>query len=296
MMKKRTAQTLNFKGITTFKMIGVVLLAGSLLSVWPGCKDGSTDSASAPSRDGTVRPVALEAQPLKAAQHAMANPLLAGVWKNAQWFNLAKAQSSSSAGAHTKIAAAFTPAYLYIAMVATGPYQGAPTAAADNLWRHDCSEIWLDTSRKQNGTNFFELVVSPSGRTHGVWHRSSTPPAPTSSGAPDLNHPYGLIPWNIKGLLVRIGSGTWRDRHAVTTVVKIPIASLPRPLRFISKTGGRFRINVLRYVWQPNAAGHRKLTQYSLFPVPLEAQAFAPYLMGRLALISSNDANLALRR
>ena len=111
-----------------------------------------------------------------------------------------------------------------------------------------------------------------------------------------MNHPYGLIPWNIKGLVVKTGSGTWRDRHAVTTVVKIPIASLPRPLRFISKTGGRFRINVLRYLWQPNAAGHRELTQYSLFPVPTESQAFAPYLMGRLALISSNDANLALRR
>jgi hypothetical protein len=296
MMKKRTAQALNFKGLTTFKMIGVVLLAGSLLSVWPGCKDGSTDSASAPSRDGTLRPIALEAQPLRSAQHAMGNPLRVATWKNAQWFKLAASQSGSSVTAQTEIAAAFTPADLYIAIVATGPYHGAPKAAADQLWRHDCSEIWLDTSRRQNGTNFFELVVSPSGRTHGVWHRSSTSPTPTSSGAPDLNHPYGLIPWTIRGLVVKTGSGLWRNRRAMTTVVKIPVAGLPRPLRFISKTGGRFRINVLRYIWQARANGHRKLTQYSLFPVPPELQAYAPYLMGRLALISSNDANLALRQ
>ena len=295
-MKKRTAQKLNFKGLTTFKMLGVVLLAGSLLSVWPGCKDGSTDSASAPRRDGTARPLALEAQPLKNSQHAMSNPLAAQVWKNAQWFKLAKARSSRIAGAHTKIAAAFTPADLYVAIVATGPYQAAANAAADNLWRQDCSEIWLDTSRKQNGTNFLELVVSPTGRTHGVWHRSSTAPTPTSSGAPDLNHPYSLIPWNIQGLSVKIGTGSWRGRSAATAVVKIPIAGLPRPLRFISKSGGRFRVNVLRYIWRANAAGRRRLVQYSLFPVPLEAQAFTPYLMGRLALISSNDANLALRR
>jgi hypothetical protein len=296
MMNKRTAQSLNFKGLTTFKLIGVVLLAGSLLSVWPGCKDGSTDSASTPGRDGTVRPLALEAQPLKPAQHAMTNPLLADVWKSAQWFKLAKTQSSTTTNARTKIAAAFTPANLYIAIVATGPSKADPAAAADDLWRHDCSEIWLDTSRKQNGTNFFELVVSPTGRTHGVWHRSSTPPTPTSAGTPDLDHPYGLIPWNIKGLVVKTGSGTWRGHPAVTTVVKIPIGSLPRPLRFVGKIGGRFRINVLRYVWQANADGHRTLTQYSLFPVPLEAQAFAPYLMGRLALISSSDADVALRR
>ncbi len=294
-MKKRTAQKLNFKGLTTFKMIGVVLLAGSLLSVWPGCKDGSTGSASAPNRDSRARPAALEALPLTASQQAMTDPLAADVWKNAQWFKLAKARSSRLAGVHTKIAAVFTPADLYIAIVATGPYQAVGKAAADNLWREDCSEIWLDTSRKQNGTNFFELVVSPTGRTHGVWHRSSTAPTPTSSGAPDLNHPYGLIPWHIQGLGVKIGTGTWRGDSAATTVVKIPIAGLPRPLQFIGKSGGRFRVNVLRYVWRANTSG-RQLVQYSLFPVPPEAQAFAPYLMGRLALISSNEANLALRR
>ncbi len=295
-MKKRTPQKLNFNGLITFKLLGVVLLAGSLLSVWPGCKDGSTGSASAPSRGGRVRPVALEALPLKASQHAMTNPLEAEVWKHAQWFKLAKGRSSRIAGVHTKISAVFTPADLYIAIVATGPYQAVGNVAADKLWRQDCSEIWLDTSRKQNGTNFFELVVSPTGRTHGVWHRSSTAPTPTSSGAPDLNHPYGLIPWNIQGLSVKIGTGIWRGHSAATTVVKIPIAGLPRPLRFISKSGGRFRVNVLRYIWRANPAGRRRLAQYSLFPVPPESQAFAPYLMGRLALISSNDANLALRR
>ena len=295
-MKKRTAQKLNFKGLTTFKLLGVVLLAGSLLSVWPGCKDGSTGSASAPNRDGRVRPVALEALPLKASRHAMTNPLAAEVWKDAQWFRLDKARSIRIAGAHTKIAAVFTPADLYIAIVATGPYQAVGKVPTDQLWKQDCSEIWLDTSRKQNGTNFFELVVSPTGRTHGVWHRSSTAPTPTSSGAPDLNHPYGLIPWSIQGLRVKIGTGSWRGRNAATVVVKIPIAGLPRPLRFISKSGGRFRVNVLRYIWRANPGGRRRLAQYSLFPVPPEAQAFAPYLMGRLALISSSDANLALRR
>jgi hypothetical protein len=37
------------------------------------------------------------------------------------------------------------------------------------------------------------------------------------------------------------------------------------------------------------------LTQYNLFPVPTEAQAVAPYLMGRLVLENSSEANLAIK-
>ena len=292
---KRTAQNLKFEGLTTFKMLGVVLLAGSLLSVWPGCKNSSTDSASTPQREGTVRPTALEAQRIVTGRGAMHNPLTASIWKNAQWFKLAKTHSTRIANVYTKVATAFTRADLYIAIINTGPYQGDPATTADNLWRHDCTEIWLDTSRLQNGTNFFELVVSPSGQTHGVWHRTSSPPTPTTAGAPDLNHPYSLIPWSISGLAVKTGSGIWRGQHATTLVVKIPIINLPRPLQFIGKPGGRFRINVIRYLWRTDDSNHRRLVEYNLFPVPLEAQAYAPYLMGRLALISSGNANVALR-
>ncbi len=278
-------------------MLGVVLLAGSMLSVWPGCKDGSTDSSSASRGNaGALRPMALEALPLKNSAGILANPLTASAWKNAQWYQLADAQSGRGGYIRSKVAAGFGRSNLYIAIVNSGPYQGDHAAADANLWRHDCTEIWLDTSRKQNGTNFFELVVSPSGRTHGVWHRSSTPPAPNANGTPNLNHPYGLIPYTIAGLTVKTGSAMWRGHPAATIVVKIPIASLPAPLQFAGKIGGRFRVNVLRYLWQVTNSGHRKLTQYSLFPVPLECQAFAPYLMGRLALISSDDASLALRR
>jgi hypothetical protein len=278
-------------------MLGVVLLAGSLLSVWPGCKDGSTDSSSASrGNPGGVRPLALEALPLTNHTGVMDNPVISSAWKNAQWYTLAKTPSGRSGNVRTKVATEFSKSDLYVAIISTGPYHCDSAAAADNLWRHDCTEIWLDTSRRQNGTNFFELVVSPSGRTHGVWHRSSTPPTPNANGSPNFNHPYGLIPFTISGLMVKTGSATWRGQPAVTTIVKIPLASLPAPLQFAGKIGGRFRVNVLRYLWRATDGGRRKVTQYSLFPVPPETQAFAPYLMGRLALISSDDASLALRR
>ena len=112
---------------------------------------------------------------------------------------------------------------------------------------------------------------------------------------PDLNHPYGLIPWKIAGLKITIGTGSSDGQVVTTTVVKIPMAGLPKQLQFRGKVGGRFRINVLRYLWNATSSGHRRLAQYNLFPVPLESQAFAPYLMGRLALISSNDVGIALR-
>ncbi len=294
-MNLRKEQNLKFKGVTTFKMLGVVVLAGSLLSVWPGCKDGSTNSAPAERGSAAaVRPVALEAVAVNVLPRPD-NPLNEGIWKNAQWATLATTSSRQAHGTFTKVAALFTKTDLYVAIVATGPYHGDVAVAPDNLWRHDCSEIWLDTSRRQDGTNFFELVVSPSGKTHGVWHRSSSAPTPGRGGAPDLDHPYSLIPWKIAGLTVQTGSGTWRGLHARTAVVKIPISSLPRPLRFNSKVGGRFRVNILRYAWRRTSSGQHQLTQYSLFHVPPEAQAFAPYLMGRLALISSNNTNLALR-
>ncbi|MGC8625251.1 MAG: sugar-binding protein [Phycisphaerae bacterium] len=295
MMNVRKEKNLKFQGVTTFKMLGVVVLAGSLLSVWPGCKDGSTNSVPAPRGDAAVvRPVALEAVAVNVPA-APDNPLTAGIWKNAQWVTLTKTSSGRTHGTFTKVAALFTKTNLYVAIVATGPYHADAAAAPDNLWRHDCTEIWLDTSRQQNGTNFFELVVSPTGETHGVWHRSSTAPTPGPGGQPNLDHPYSLIPWQVASWIVKTGAGTWHGQHAATAVVEISLSGLPRPLRFNAKVGGRFRINILRYVWRRAASGHRQLTQYSLFRVPPEAQAFAPYLMGRLALISSNDTNLALR-
>jgi len=277
-------------------MICVALLGGSLLSVWPGCKDNTNSSASDPPQNISA-PLVMNAIPTAPGADVMASPLSNPFWNGTRWYTLNSSDAGQDPAALTKAAVAYDQSNLYVAYICTGrtPRYDSAAAPAD-LWRHDCTEIWLDTSQNQNGTNFFEIVVSPNGRTNQVWHSSVTPPQPDRNGDLDLQHPYSMIPWKTAGLKAAAATGTWQGQSAWTLVVQIPLGSLPAPLKTALIAGDRFRINLLRYQWTPAGAGQPdELTQYNLFPVPAEAQAVAPYLMGRLVLENSSEENLAIK-
>ncbi len=287
-------------GLTTLKMLGVVALAASLVSVWPGCKGSST--AGSGSGDGSVGSQgtgavsALIASPGADAKNAMPNPTTSPFWGHQPKLNVNTQTPYPPAATQTKLATAYGKKSLYIAMINTGngPWY-KPGAAPTSLWRHDCMQVWLDTSRRQNGTNFYEITIAPDGQLNQVWHRSSTPPAPDANGQINLLQPYSLIPWNTKGLAVKTFHGMYHGQPSWNVVVRVPLNGLPRPLQVTPQQNERLRANVIRYAWQPSGdSSKRRLVQFNLFPVAKESQAMAPYSMGRLILSPPVQENLTL--
>ena len=273
-------------------------LAISLVSIWPGCKDSTaaTGSASPKARAGYVTAIYAVRVP-----HAklMASPVASPVWQALTWRKLTVAPGHSHLYGVTRVATAVRHGSLYAAFICSGDglwYKAK--APGDELWRHDAAELWLDTSKAQNGTNFLEIVMAPNGRTYQCWHRASAPPQPRADGKINFAYPFSLIPCQISGLTVLPGHGTFRGQPVWTLVVKVPLANLPRPLRMLSsqlKVGAKFRINLIRYDWHL-AGRKRRLVQYNLYPVASASQAFAPYRMG-VVVIGSGQAmsNVALR-
>ncbi len=288
---------MKWTGVTTLKMLGVVVLAISLISVWPGCKGSSTSGAGSAAAASHAVPVAVEAARVGGFSAAMHNPIIDPFWRDTTWYTLGSPSPYAPPSAATRVAVAYSRTSLYVAFVCTGPPPWFnPAAARSDLWKYDCSEIWLDSSRLQNGTNFYEIAIAPDGRVNEVWHRAAVPPKPTRAGGINLAQPFSLIPWRDRTLKVKTYHGIWRRQPAWELVVRVPLARMPRPLRLLPRAGRRLRLNLIRYQWHPRRHGPRRLVQYSLFSVPPKEQAFAPYRMGRLVLAGPSTGNLALAK
>lgn len=291
---KVTCDGLKFRGLTTFKTIGVALMATMLVSVWPGCKDNTAavNSGQSPKPSSVSVPTAFRALPSPNGEKLFTDPVRSNLWAGARWYSLATSHGSLAA---TQTAAYYTTHNLYIAVNATGSPAASSNVPLRDLWRHSCAEVWLDTTRRQTGMNFYEIVIAPDGRVNQVWHKSGSPPRPTADGGVNFDHPFASIPWKTPGLVAK----TWTHLHSYkpgwSAVVKIPLSRLPRALTCVCKPGARYRINVLRYRWRHGADGD-KLIQTSLFPVAPGCQPFAPYRMGRLLLAHSDTALALLTR
>ncbi len=289
---KVTCETLKVRGLTTFKTIGVVVMATMLVSVWPGCKDNTAavSSSRVPRPSALSVPSAFRALPVSTGKAVMVDPVRSNLWARARWYTLAHVQGKPAA---TQAAAYYTPNNLYIAINAAGSAVSSASIPPAKLWRHSCAEVWLDTTRRQTGMNFYEIVVAPNGRVNQVWHKSGSPPHPLASGKVNFDHPFASIPWQTPGLVAR----TWPHLHTLkpgwSAVVKIPLKNLPRALASTCRPGARYRINVLRYQWK-HRHGTARLDQASLFPVAAGCQPFAPYRMGRLVLGHTAGNDLAL--
>ena len=287
-----TCETLKFRGLTTFKTIGVVLMATMLVSVWPGCKDNTAavSSGRSPQRSSMSVPTAFRALPAPHGKLVLTDPTRSNLWAGARWYTMATSQGTPST---TQAAAYYTAHNLYIAVNTLGSPVASPGISLPNLWQHSCAEVWLDTTAHQTGMNFYEIVVAPNGRVNQVWHKSGSPPRPLADGQVNFDHPFASIPWKTPGLVAK----TWSHLHSFkpgwSAVLRIPLGHLPRALACACKPGSRYRINVLRYKWH-HGAGSAKLIQSSLFPVAPGCQPFAPYRMGRLVLGHSGSDDLAL--
>ncbi len=289
---KVSSVALKTNGLTTFKLVGVVLMAASLVSVWPGCKDNSTAVRSTRSPRPSVAsvPSAFRALPAPGHPKLLTDPTHSALWSVARWYALAHRHGQP---ASTSAAAYYTPKALYVAVNCTGTSDASAATPPAKLWLHSCAEIWLDSSVKQNGTNFYEIVVAPDGRTNQVWHKSGSPPRPTAGGKINFNHPFASIPWKTPGLVARAWPHQMGATPGWSAVVRIPLPQLPRSLGAACQPGSRYRINILRYVWR-HVGRRASLHQADLFPVATGCQPFAPYRMGRLLLAHSPTDGLAL--
>ncbi|GEM_PF-2452893 len=289
---KVTCETLKVRALKTIKMIGVAMVATMLVSVLAGCKDNTAavSSSRAPHPSSRSVPTAFRASPVPKRQVALADPMRSRLWARARWYTLAHVQGAPST---TQTAALYTARNLYVAINCAGSTASSPAIPLSKLWRHSCAEVWLDTTHRQTGMNFYEIVIAPDGRVNQVWHKSGSPPRPLANGKVNFDHPFASIPWKTPGLMAR----TWPHSHSLTpgwsAVVKIPLKNLPRALVSACKPGARYRINILRYQWK-HQGGAAKLDQSSLFPVGAGCLPFAPYRMGRLVLGYSAGDDLAL--
>jgi hypothetical protein len=287
-----TCETLKVRGLSTFKTIGVVLMATMLVSVWPGCKDNTAavSSSRTPHPSSAAIPSAFRALPAANGQAVFTDPMHSNRWAGARWYTLAGKRGIPAA---TQVAAYYTPNNLYVAINCVGSPAASPSVPLGQLWRHSCAEVWLDTTRHQTGMNFYEIVVAPDGRVNQVWHKSGSAPRPMANGQVNFDHPFASIPWKTPGLLARTWPHLHGPRPGWSAVVRIPIKNLPRALANACRPGARYRINVLRYQWKYRS-GTRRMRQSSLFPVGVGLQPFAPYRMGRLVLGHAPNDDLAM--
>lgn len=278
----------------TFRRAARGIAIAALLALGlQGCRESSTSTV----RTDHAAPTVLYARQATSAKNLLSNPLNAPAWQQARFAIFEPATKHRHGAGPTEGAAVFGRNNLYVAFVCDArAVFSLPSAKGDGLWRQDCAEVWIDTSKKQNGTNFLEIIATPDGRTYACWHRTASAPKPLADGKPNFGHPFSRIDWPLPGLRVKTARGQWLGRPAWTAVLAIPLAELPRPLHTRPRPGDRWRINLLRYSWVPKHAKqtHRTLYQSNLFPVERACQEFEPYRMGRIVLSPTPGAATAV--
>lgn len=270
--------------IATISSLFSVVLATAVVGLWAGCKGGTAQGPSSESHN-TVMPV-LHVTPVLQDPIA-ADPLSNPLWKGASWSVLGAAPNDTPATPATRVASVYWGEFLYVAFI----------CANGELPAQDSAEVWLDTSAAQNGTDFFLLSANSTGQIGQAWYRSAIPPQPKKDGSPNLNHPISRIPnCTIPGYMVSSGRGTVEGQSVWTAVFRIPLKTLPLPLRTVAKEGTHWRVNLLRTeTFQKDGdAGAHEVHQSNFAPVPESCQQLCPYRMAELVIEGANTS-FALR-
>lgn len=210
-----------------------------------------------------------------------AEVLTSALWRGASWVNLSPPLNDTRTTPRTRVACLYDAEKLYIAFAGVNS-EGRPggTSAA----------VLLDSSKNQNGTEFFEITVDP--ETVGdasirgmMWHRPTLPPAPNPDGTVNYTIPISRVPgFGVKDLQVLAGKGQVDGQPGWTVVFAIPMKTLPGPLKGTPTAGVHWRVNLLRQD-ELSAGGRRDVVQGNLSPVFLGAQAVMPYRMSELVLM-----------
>ena len=177
--------------------------------------------------------------------------------------------------APTEAAVLFDDANLYVAFVSEHqPSQGEE--------RQDVVSLFLDSSG--NDKELFQISVSSVGMTSCAWYRSALPAKPLDDGTPNFAHSTSLN-LNVAVADLRcVVLQTERDQRPVwTTVMGVPLKSLPPPLWATPGEGQHWKLNLIRTVTTLRGGRRSDMLQSNLSPVFMDAQPVSPYRLANLA-------------
>jgi hypothetical protein len=266
-------------------------LALALAACFSGCKEHSATSSP-----DTLPPApVLHAQPVTASP-LDGNPLTNPLWRKANWGRLVSPVNDTRSAPPTEVACSYDANNLYVAFVCASDDIDM-TAAGPRPWEHDSVELWLDTASptrpdikgfdtpiRAAGCEVFRILATPKGEVFTYWYRAAEPPKPREDGSPDYTHPLSMNLAHIAGLQVRAGTAQLNGQPAWTTVMVLPLNSLPAQLRAAPEPGTHWHANLIRNEWITTQDGKQDLLQSNFSPVYESAQAVSPYRMADLVL------------
>jgi len=264
------------KAYKLFLLSASILAVGSL-ALLSGCKNNT----SAATLEKTIGPPPkLDIAPL-AVNAPIANPLKDDAWQTAQWYLLIAPSNTLHTTPPTRAAMLYDENNLYVAFVSDK--SAAPIS-------RDVVSIFLDSSAALDGTEIVKVEITPTGKTACDWIRSSVTAdvrqaAAHENGVPDTTHPISDISnLPVKGLTAATESSSAVNDTVWTTVVTIPLQSLPLPLRSVGSPGTKWKINLLRSIITADTGTGSERLQSNLSPVYLAEQARCPYRMAEITL------------
>jgi hypothetical protein len=268
-------------------------LALALAACFPGCKEHS--AASSPD---TLPPAPVLHAEAVASSPLEGDPLANPLWRKANWGRLVSPVNDTRTTPPTEVACAYDANNLYVAFVCASDNIDM-SAAGNRPWEHDSVELWLDTASPAHptakgfdapsraaGCEVFRILATPKGEVFTYWYRSAEPPKPKEDGSPDYTHPLSMNLAHIAGLQVRSGMTKLNGQAAWTTVLALPLGSLPAQLRAQTEPGTHWHANLIRNEWVATQDGKQDLLQSNFSPVYESAQAVSPYRMADMVLDS----------
>lgn len=264
---------MNLRTNNLFLRLGAAMVIAVVAAV-AGCTGGGSaggPAAGSPASPPEIRVYQAMADPMES------DPLGNPAWRSAPWYSLTGALNDPRSGPATRAALLYDADNLYIAFVS----DAEPTPGGS-----DSVEIWLDSSSAHNGKELYSVDIKQDGGVSTAWYRATSPAQPKADGSPDYSQPILQIANPVlAGLVAKPGKGSSDGRPVWTMVVKMPLHSLPGPLRTDGVEGARWRMNLLRYnVEAPAAGGDPIVIQSNLAPIYQASQAVSPYRMAEVVL------------
>jgi len=263
---------LSERSIFTFRRCRT-FAAGTLccaVAMIAGCKNNTSAAAV---EHSVGKPPVVTISPVQPAV-PLTNPLTSEQWSKATWITLAAPANTYRTTAPTRAAILVTPTTLYAAFVC----EKQPIDVAK-----DSAVLFLDTHNADDHMEMVKITVDSAGPATCTWIRSDGVPTPHSDASPDLGYTFYTLPdFKVPGLTAHVGQGTDQGAPVWTSVVAIPLQSLPQPLKAVATPGAHWKFNLIRSVMAINGNGEKEQLQANLSPIYVGAQECTTWRMAEL--------------
>lgn len=186
----------------------------------------------------------------------------------------------------TEIRVLWTEDFLYVAFICIDDdIVATMTEHDDLLYKEDVSEVFLDPYG--DGRQYFELQVSPNNVVLDKMFVLSAEPEYTDKlrFKPTFKDNWGFLEWNFSDLQTATAP-LLKDGKKIGWTTEMAI-----PAKLLAKRYGKeklfpttMRANFMRYDWQPDKNGKRKMIHMNWSPVQHGCPHISPAAMGYLKL------------